>query len=310
MWKKIAAYISLMKPLNSSKTTLYYGFCSFIGSLLAASWSIPIWSSLTVAIAMTLSAFAIYALNDISDVKIDAINASNRPLPSGQVSIREAKILTAVLFAASFLVAYSVNLLAFVFTLSFAFLGIAYSVRPLRLKDGVFGDVCWGAGIAVTVLGGASAAAITISSVVAASTLAFLTAGCGFTKDLKDIEGDKAMNVHTLPIILGERQSIMVMTVMSIAGFSLLFANIMLQTINVAYLLSVVFATALFAYSLLVLYQGPLIKSTYKKAYKIQAVVGFVIIIAFMISALGKGQPTSLLLSRKLTSDKAVQIFA
>lgn len=300
MWKKIAAYISLMKPLNSSKTTLYYGFCSFIGSLLAASWSIPIWSSLTVAIAMTLSAFAIYALNDISDIKIDAINAFNRPLPSGQVSIREAKILTAVLFTASFLVAYSVNLLAFLFTLSFAFLGIAYSMRPLRLKDGVFGDACWGAGIAVTVLGGASVAAITTSSVVAASTLAFLTAGCGFTKDLKDIEGDKAMNVHTLPIILGERRSIMVMTAMSIAGFSLLFANIMLQTINVDYLLSVVFATALFAYSLLVLYHGPLVKSTYKRAYKIQAVVGFVIIIAFMISALGKGGQPSLLLSRKL----------
>ncbi len=285
---KVVAYISLMKPLNNSKSTLYYGFCSVIGSLLAASWKVPIWTSLTVALAMTLSAFAIYALNDISDIKIDAINASERPLPSGQVSVGEAKTLTTVLFAASFLIACSVNLFALMFTVLFAFLGIAYSIRPLRLKDGVFGDVCWGLGIGVTVLGGATVAAITIGSIVAASTLAFLTAGCGFTKDLKDIEGDKALNIHTLPILLGEKRSITVMTIMSIAGFTLLFANVIFQTIDILYILSVILATFMFAYSIHLLYKNPFSKITYKKAYKIQAVVGFVIIISFVISALAK----------------------
>lgn len=286
MWKRATAYVELMKPLSSSKSTLYYGFCSFIGSLLASSWSIPVGVSLTVAIAMTLSAFAIYALNDICDVKIDAINAFERPLPSGRVTTTEAKALTAVLFAASLLVAYSVNLSAFVFTLLFSILGIAYSVPPLRFKDGLLANICWGLGIATAILGGASVTAINASSIFAAFTLAFLTAGCGFTKDLKDIEGDKALKVRTLPLLLGEKRSIKAMTIMSIAGFPLFFLDVIFTRVNIAYLITIILTITIFAYSLIVLYRNPGSRTIYMKAYKIQAAAGFLIIIAFMIKAL------------------------
>jgi 4-hydroxybenzoate polyprenyltransferase len=286
VWKRARAYVELMKPLSSSKSTLYYGFCSFIGSLLASSWSIPVWGSLTVALAMTLSAFATYTLNDICDVKIDAINASERPLPSGRVTTIEAKSLTVVLFAASLLVAYFVNLSAFIFTLLFSILGIAYSVPPLRFKDGLLANICWGLGIATTILGGASVTAINNSSIFAAFTLAFLTAGCGFTKDLKDIKGDKALKVHTLPLQLGEKKAIQVMTLMSITGFPLLFSNVIFTRVNVAYLITISLTITIFAYSLSVLYRNPGSRTSYIKAYKIQAAAGFLIIIAFMTNAL------------------------
>jgi 4-hydroxybenzoate polyprenyltransferase len=94
--------------------------------------------------------------------------------------------------------------------------------------------------------------------------------------------------VHTLPILLGEKRSIKVMTIMSVAGFTILFANIIFSAINIAYLSSVILATTLFAYSLLVLHKNPFSKGIYKKAYKIQAAVGFVIILSFMMSALAK----------------------
>jgi 4-hydroxybenzoate polyprenyltransferase len=286
MWKKVVACLELVKVFNSSKSTLYYGFCSFIGSLLASSWKLPIGASLTVAFAMTFSAFAIYALNDVCDVEIDAINDLKRPLPSGRVTMREAKTLTATLFLTALTIAYTVNFTAFMFTVLFSTLGIAYSLPPLRFKNGIFANICWGIGIGATILGGASVTAINTSSIVAAFTLAFLTAGCGLTKDLKDLEGDRAMNVHTLPIMLGEQGAIKAMTIASIAGFPLLFWDLMFSNVNIAFLVTITLTMALFAYSLLVLYRNPGSKIIYKKAYKLQAYAGFLIILSFMINAL------------------------
>ena len=236
MRDRLVAYVQLIKPLNNSKSTLYYGFCALIGSLLSASWKIPLAASLSVATAVTLSAFAIYAINDIFDAKIDAINASDRPIPSGKITVNEAKLLTIGLLIGSLLVALSVSLSAFLFVLIFSALGVAYSVPPFRFKDGYFANVCWGLGIAVVVIGGASVSSINTNALVAAFALAFLTSGCGLTKDLKDIEGDKALHVHTIPLLLGEKKAIKFMTVMSIIGFPLFFLNMIFEKINIAYL--------------------------------------------------------------------------
>ena len=285
-YQKAVAYLELVKIFSSSKSTLYYGLCSFIGSLLASSWFLPIETSLMVALAITFSSFAIYALNDIYDAKIDAINDRGRPIPSGRVTMHEAKALTMVLFVAGVGIAATINLEVFLCVLVFSVLGIAYSVPPIRFKDGMFANVCWGLGIAAAIIGGASVRAINNSSMVAAFTLAFLTAGCGLTKDLKDLEGDKAMNIHTLPIMLGERGAIKAMTIASIAGFPLLFWSLIFSKFNIAALATITLTMVLFAYSLLVLYKTPGSKIIYKKAYKLQAYAGFLIILAFMISAL------------------------
>ncbi len=286
IFRKAVAYLDLMKIFCSSKSTLYYGFCSIIGSLLASSWTLPVWASLETALAMTFSTFSIYALNDICDAKIDAINDLGRPIPSGRVTMREAKVLTTVLFVAGAAIAATVNLEVFLWIMVFSVLGITYSVPPIRFKDGLFANVCWGLGIAAAILGGASVTAINTSSIVAAFTLAFLTAGCGLTKDLKDLEGDRAMNVHTLPIMFGERGAIKAMTIASVAGFPLLFWSLMFSNVNIASLVTCTLTTALFAYSLLVLYRNSGSKIIYRKAYKLQAYAGFLIILAFMISAL------------------------
>ncbi len=281
------AYLELVKVFSSSKSTLYYGLCAFIGSLAAMSWSIPLGTALMAATSIIFSSFAIYALNDIYDADIDAINDIKRPIPSGRVTKREAKSVTIFFFLVGAAVAAAINPTVFLCYITFSILGIAYSIPPIRLKDGVFANVCWGLGIATAILGGASIVAINYSSIIAAFTLAFLTAGCGLTKDLKDLEGDKAMNVHTLPIILGEHKAIKTMTIASLAGFGLLFWSLIAVKINFAALAIFSLTTALFSYSLRVLYKNPGSKIAYKKAYKVQAYAGFLIIVAFMISSLG-----------------------
>jgi geranylgeranylglycerol-phosphate geranylgeranyltransferase len=70
------------------------------GSLLALD-QIPTGDFASITILHGLSVWAFMcswnALNDILDVEIDKLNQPNRPLPSGDISLNNAKILTAIL---------------------------------------------------------------------------------------------------------------------------------------------------------------------------------------------------------------------
>ena len=74
------------------------------GSLLALD-QIPRGDLASITILHGLSVWAFMcswnALNDILDVEIDKLNQPNRPLPSGDISLNNAKILTAILMCFS-----------------------------------------------------------------------------------------------------------------------------------------------------------------------------------------------------------------
>ena len=74
------------------------------GSLLALD-QIPRGDLASITILHGLSFWAFMcswnALNDILDVEIDKLNQPNRPLPSGDISLNNAKILTAILMCFS-----------------------------------------------------------------------------------------------------------------------------------------------------------------------------------------------------------------
>ena len=74
------------------------------GSLLALD-QIPTGDLASITILHGLSVWAFMcswnALNDILDVEIDKLNQPNRPLPSGDISLNNAKFLTAILMCFS-----------------------------------------------------------------------------------------------------------------------------------------------------------------------------------------------------------------
>jgi len=280
---KIKDYIELMKPISRSKSTLYYGMTALMGSVLASPHNLYLTETLKAVLPTLFAAFAIYALNDICDIEVDKINAPERPLPSGRVSIVEAEILVIVLFILSIALALTVNTLTLAFTLLFSALGIAYSVPPIRLKDGWFAGVCWGLGIAATILCGASVYTITPSVIIASAILAILTVGCGFIKDLKDIEGDRAKGVRTIPLLLGEEKAVKIMIITFSVIIPLLPAyGLIFYGLNIFYIPLTSLAALIFAYSLILLNKSRGEISLYKKAYKIQAASGFLLNIAFL----------------------------
>ncbi|MHA1988999.1 MAG: UbiA family prenyltransferase [Promethearchaeota archaeon] len=285
---RFRAYVELVKPFNSSKSTLYYGFCAFIGSILEYPFYPHLLEASKVAVAIIFSAFAIYALNDIFDLDIDRINAPERPLPSGRITLLEAKTIFFIFTILSFLISYSVSTTTFLFTTLFTLLGVIYSAPPIRCKDGLFSNFCWGLGMLCTILGGASIqgiSGITLHSIIPAIGLTLLTMGCGFIKDLKDMEGDVALNIRTFPIVFGEKRSIIIMIISSIIGFPLFIFYFIYFSLNIYYFIIIIFSIITFAFSLFLLYRNVGHKYIYQKSYKIGALSGFLINIALIFAS-------------------------
>ena len=98
---KINIVLRLLRPHQYIKNTFVFAGVLFsrqwdIYTLLQAAWAFC---------AFSLSASAVYILNDLSDIEADRAHPKKRyrPLPSGKVSITAARKLAIILFLATFI---------------------------------------------------------------------------------------------------------------------------------------------------------------------------------------------------------------
>ena len=101
MMKKIKYLLKLLRPHQYIKNTFVLAGVLFsrqwdIYTLLQAAWAFC---------AFSLSASAVYILNDLSDIEADRAHPKKRyrPLPSGKVSITAARKLAIILFLVTFI---------------------------------------------------------------------------------------------------------------------------------------------------------------------------------------------------------------
>src|SRR5665647_2950137 len=100
---RLAGFFTITRPLNS----LVAGLAAIVAYLIDTGTVIP----------QTLLLFAIVALitaagnviNDFFDVRIDAINRPDRPIPSGAVTSAAARSFAVTLFLAGVLVSFFTN---------------------------------------------------------------------------------------------------------------------------------------------------------------------------------------------------------
>ena len=152
LWRR---YLELTKPRVVALVT----FTAIVGTLLASPGAPPldalVWGNLGIALAAACAA----TLNQVLDRRIDAQMARTRarPLPSGQLSEREALVFAAVLgVAAMAMLAFLVNLLTAVLTF-LSLIGYAV-IYTLWLKRATSQNIVIGgaAGAAPPVLGWAA----------------------------------------------------------------------------------------------------------------------------------------------------------
>lgn len=159
-------------------------------------------------LATFLAFQASVATNDLFDEEADRISESTRPLVSGALSRRDVIWQATALSLAAAVVALNVKYSTFLVVILALSLSFAYSAPPVRLKRfPVVSSLSLGLVSLVACLIGFSLFAEERSFALFPNRLAWLIVlsfGIGFAaKDLKDIEGDRATGVMTLPVLLG-----------------------------------------------------------------------------------------------------------
>jgi len=146
-------------------------------------------------------------INDIYDIEVDKINRPDRPLPSGAISLGEAKAIYVILVILGILSSiYSSIIIAhplpFILAATFAYVGVLYSAKLKPL--GFIGNITVGCsfsigyiyGWAITGLQYDPAKIITVILFFVVSTTLLIARE--IIKGIEDIKGDAVRNVKTL----------------------------------------------------------------------------------------------------------------
>ena len=205
----------------------YHGGLVCIGSGLALIFSpetlthITTFNSLAFLLLLLSAVFAWFSsviANDIFDHDIDRISNTNRPLIQKHFSLSNYKTIGWIFFFLSIFFALLAHPFTLIFVLSYHALSWIYSAHPLRLKRFPL--------IATLVSALASLMFLFSGYVFMDEThslrhipwqiLTFL--GFAYTiilplKDFKDIKGDKKANVWTIPVLLGEKKSRIILAI-------------------------------------------------------------------------------------------------
>jgi 4-hydroxybenzoate polyprenyltransferase len=183
----------------------------FSGSLIGYGASHAPFRVLAVASAVLAAAVlnaASNGINQICDLANDRINKPHRPLPSGQMSLKQAWIFVAITYLVALALVAWVNRETFLIYLVAALATVAYSAPPVRLKKDPVGSnliIALIRGELLKVAGWAAVATVLTSIepwYIGFIYFVFLL-GATTTKDFADIEGDRAAGCITLPVKYG-----------------------------------------------------------------------------------------------------------
>lgn len=186
------------------------------------SFSIVILLSLLVPV---FSEMASFSLNDYFDIETDKINNRKRPLVTGTLSPKFAVYFSFAAFILSTVFAFFINTAAFVIALAFNIAAILYN---WKLKDlPLLGNIYIGLSMAIPFIFGNFVVQPFLSNI--ALTLAILAFIAGtareIVKSVQDMEGDKkARRSKTLPVVIGEKSSILLASFLYVLFIPLSFA--------------------------------------------------------------------------------------
>ena len=121
-------YLHQMRPRQYAKNAFIFAPLFFDRQLF-----VPQSLILTILgfITLCILSSAVYVLNDLADVEADRNHPQKkyRPIASGQIPIRSAKIFCAVLFLIAFLMAFLIDRNFFLLCMIMAVINVAYTFR-------------------------------------------------------------------------------------------------------------------------------------------------------------------------------------
>ena len=270
--EKIPALIELMRVNNCIMALI----AILIGFALSGG------SNYSIALIAALSGFLIcaagQAINDYFDAKIDAKLSKERPIPSGRVTKKEALWFSINLFILGNYLAYAINPISMNIALAFTFLLVIYPAVLNKVK--YLGNFIVAGGTAITFIFG-SVATGGISSLVLALAISafFANVAREITKDIQDTKKDENAK-RTLPMIVGIDFAKLFVVAYYLLAIIAGIATYVLFLLNAFYLIFILISSAVFLYSIFLLYQNKSKQSqAMSKLGMIFSMIGFVLIL-------------------------------
>lgn len=222
------------------------------------------------------------SINDYFDHELDAINDPDRPIPSGEISLRAAMINWIILGAATLLVSVAfLNIWITLLAVLGLILSVLYSMPPIKLKKNYWlGPPAVGLGYVVMswFVGHLIFADMTWASAIVAVINGAIATGLIFLNDIKSIDGDRQHGMSSLPVAIGVRPTLLISyALLNLSELALMLLAFFWGHIWVAGF--VLLAMIVPVYSQIKLYQEP---SHQNFLRFILASNGFVVAIQFM----------------------------
>jgi geranylgeranylglycerol-phosphate geranylgeranyltransferase len=236
MAKLIKNYIHLMVPYYFPIAII----ASFVG--IGTSGGTINYNIVLAFIHLTFLVGGFNALNGVIDLEIDSITKPHRPLPSGEITTRNALIYTAILYVLALLVACHLTEQFFIIALISTIITVFYSLPKIRLKKHFLFSNLTGA-VFYGLLCPLSGWALEPSNSIPIHFLGFtflFSLGLSIAKDLEDVSGDKAHSVKTIPVALGIEKAIRIISILLISSFVYIILLISLNFIEIKFALSLI----------------------------------------------------------------------
>jgi geranylgeranylglycerol-phosphate geranylgeranyltransferase len=246
---RMAGLVRLARPLNAGMSAIGVA----VGGVVAVGREA--WGVAAVPLALAATAAAAFtaggnALNDLYDRETDGVNHPDRPLASGQMTVRTAWAFVGASFGvaailAAFVNVFALGLVALNAALMFSYeAGLKARGAPGNLVIAyLVGSLFLFAGVAVF----RETSEPLIRTGVLAALASVATLGREITKDIEDLRGD--VDRRTLPRRIGVRAAGLLAAIALLAGAALSSLPLLFQVLGWGFAILVLPADGMFIYA-------------------------------------------------------------
>jgi len=245
----IVSKISIFLEMIKFSHTIFALPFALTGALLAAGGVPSIRQTLWIVLAMVGARTAAMAMNRLIDAEIDARNPRTavRAIPAGLIGKGLTLFFIVAATALMMLAAQMLNPLCLKLSPIALFFLVLYSYckRFTALAHVVLG-ICLAAapiGAWVAIRGTVDMAALVLGGVVL-----FWVAGFDILYALQDLEFDRSAGLHSIPVLLGVKGSLLAARLFHLIMIALLFTLFMLMHLGTVFLIGIFVTIAMLLY--------------------------------------------------------------
>ena len=228
---------------------LMTGGLALLMSLAITKGAINLETGLLTFFSMAFITSAGFSINDYFDKESDAVIKPQRPIPSGALSLKQVVAISAFLFTLGLLFAALINTLSFAILLIDSILLLIYSAL-IKKKSGFAANILVGILTGTAFIYGEATIFNTVSLIsLSLYPIAFGTIGGNVLRDVLSREGDAKVGYPTLPLKIGDKNTVKVGAFFFTACGVLAPLPYLLGTFSIYYLPLILLWSALLIYS-------------------------------------------------------------